>query len=799
MRQLFSGLIKTTLISAIAVVVISCGGAEERKVKYLEKGKAYIEEQNYDKAKIEIKNVLQIDPKFAEAHYVMGLINEQEKEYRKAMGNYLRTIELDPEHISAKINLARIYVLAGTDEMVEKARQNIREVKKAEPDNIEADLLSAIIDYKSGLKEQGIEKLEAVVAKDKQMVEALSLLANAYLSEGNEEKAINLLREGAKNNPQAVPLRITLARIAAKNNDLAEAEANMKQAIEVEPENFELKVLLSGLYVKFGQLKKAENLIASAIQQDDEDLRRYLVMINMLSSQASVERAESQLKKYIKDKPDLYGLRFTLAEFYEKTGQMAKSKQTLQQIINDRSFDIEGVKARNVLANILLGEGDFDAAKKLVDEVLVEYPSNNEALMVNGKIALNNLDSITAINDLRTVVKNEPKNAEAAFMLAQAHEINGESELAENELKKAIEANPVNDNAHANYATYVASKGRIDEALSIVDKALAYFKDSYELMNLKLKILVSQNKRAESLALMEAMEQVSANNAEVNINKGKYYLSNGDVVSAIAEFEKAYKKAPSKYESLELIVKTYMSNSQMDKAIARIDKRFEVDANDAIAHQLMGEVHLAKKDTKQALTSFTNAADAAKTWIKPYLRIAAIHVFEKNYQAAIDVLNNAQNKVVNKTPLQLQIAAIYEYQEKYQDAMKVYEAVLSGASSNKMAANNYAALLLDYGTSAADTAKALELSRNFEKVQQPALQDTLAWAYAKSGDYQKAIDILKPIVERASNVAVFRYHLGYALYHSGDKAAAKSHLEIAVDSEQDFPGKIEAEALLKEI
>lgn len=799
MKQLFSGLIKTALVSAIAVALISCGGAEERKVKYLEKGKAYIEEQNFEKAKIEIKNVLQIDPKFAEAHFFMGQINEQEKEYRKAIGNYLKAIELDPEHISAKINLARIYVLAGTDEMVEKARQNIREVKQTDPDNLEADLLSAVIDYKSGSKKQGISKLEGVVAKDKNMVEAINILVNAYLSEGNEEKAINLLREGAKNNPRAVPLRITLARIAAKNNDLAEAEANMKQAIEVEPENFNLKVLLSGLYVKFGQLEKAESLIASAIEQDDEDLKRYLVMINILSSQSSVERAESQLKKYIQDKPDLYGLRFTLAEFYEKTGQVEKAKQTLQQIITDRSFDIEGVKARNTLANTLVKEGDFDAAKNLVDEVLAEYPDNNEALLVNGKIALNNLDAITAINDLRTVVKNEPKNAEAAFMLAQAHEINGESELAENELKKAIEANPVNDKAHANYATYVASKGRIDEALSVVDKALAYFKDSYELMDIKLKILISQNKKSESLALMEAMEQVSANNAEVNINKGKYYLSNGDVVSAIVEFEKAYKKSPAKYAPLEMIVKTYMSNSQMDKATVRINKRFEVDANDAIAHQLMGEVHLAQKDTKQALTSFTNAANAAETWIQPYLRIAAIHVFEKNHQAAIDVLNNAQNKVVNKTPLQLQIAAIYEYQEKFQDAMKVYDGVLSGASSNKMAANNYAALLLDYGTSEADTAKALELARSFEKLQQPAFQDTLAWAYAKSGDHQKAIDILMPIVERASNVAVFRYHLGYALYHSGDKAAAKSHLEIAVDSEQDFPGKIEAEALLKEI
>jgi len=799
MKHTFSGLIKTTLVSAIAVAVISCGGAEERKLKYLEKGKAYIEEQNYDKAKIEIKNVLQIDPKFAEAHFAMGQINEQEKEYRKAMGNYLKAIELDPQHNGAKINLARIYVLAGTDEMVEKAKQNIREVKQAEPDNVEADLLSGIIDYKSGKKEQGIKKLEAVVARDKTMVEAITLLSTAYLAEGKEQQAVELLRDGAKNNPQSVSLRATLARIAAKNDDLVEAEANMKQAIEIEPENFGLKVLLSTFYVKSGQLENAEALITSAIEQDDEDLQRYLVMIDMLSSQVGVERAESQLKQYIEDKPDLYGLRFTLAEFYEKTRQMDKAKQVLQQIINDRSFDIEGVKARNVLANILLDEGNFDASKKLVDEVLAEYPSNNEALMINGKIALNNLDAITAINDLRTVVKNEPKNAEAALLLARAHEINGESDLAENELRKAIEANPVNDKAHANYATYVASKGRIDEALVIVDKALTYFKDSYELMNIKLKILASQNKKEESLALMDAMEQASANNAEVNINKGKYHLSNSDIVSAIEEFEKAYKKSPSKYEPLELIVKTYMSSNQVDKAISRIEKRFENDVDDAIGHQLMGEVHLAQKDTGQALTSFTKAANSAQTWVQPYLRIAAIHVFENKHQAAIDVLTKAQDKVVNKTPLQLQIAGIYERQDKYQEAMKTYEAILEGASSNKMAANNYAALLLDYGNSATDTAKALELAKSFEKLQQPAFQDTLAWAYTKSGEHQKAIDILSPIVERASNVAVFRYHLGYALYHSGDKAAAKSHLEIAVDSEQDFPGKIEAEALLKEI
>ncbi len=39
----------------------------------------------------------------------------------------------------------------------------------------------------------------------------------------------------------------------------------------------------------------------------------------------------------------------------------------------------------------------------------------------------------SAINGLREVVKNAPKNAEASLLLAQAHELNNETELAENE------------------------------------------------------------------------------------------------------------------------------------------------------------------------------------------------------------------------------------------------------------------------------------------------------------------------------------------------------------------------------
>jgi tetratricopeptide (TPR) repeat protein len=409
-----------------------------------------------------------------------------------------------------------------------------------------------------------------------------------------------------------------------------------------------------------------------------------------------------------------------------------------------------------------------------------------------------NLDSISAINRLRTVVKNDPKNADASALLARAHEMNNESSLAENELRKAIEANPVNNQVHVNYAGYLISKGRTDEALDIVDKALTYFDNDYELLKVKLRILASQQKNDELLAVLNRMETAEPSMAEVNTTRAQLYLSKGEVDKALEQYELAYDKSVEKYKPLENIVKVYVSNGQSDKALARLQKRFDVDPDDSIANYLVGHVLLSQNKPDEARMKFREAAKVSSEWFPPYYGMAVSYLAENNIDKAIEAYNEAVENLKVKTPAQMQLASLYERKQSYTDAMEVYKQIIEDNPANQVAANNYAALLLDYGNPG-DIAAALEIAKGFEKLQQPAFQDTLAWAYAKSGDYQKAIDILMPIVERASNVAVFRYHLGYALYHSGDKPAAKSHLEIAVDSEQDFPGKIEAEALLKEI
>ena len=74
---------KVLIIVSIAFMVIACGGAEERKAAYMEKAEKSLNAGDLDKARIELKNVLQIDPKDAQAYFKLGNIFERKKEFRK--------------------------------------------------------------------------------------------------------------------------------------------------------------------------------------------------------------------------------------------------------------------------------------------------------------------------------------------------------------------------------------------------------------------------------------------------------------------------------------------------------------------------------------------------------------------------------------------------------------------------------------------------------------------------------------------------------------------------------------------
>src|ERR1022692_4124253 len=62
------------VIAVLSIVFVGCTrNPETAKRKYVESGMKYMEQKKYDSALIQFKKALQVDPRYAEAHYELGM------------------------------------------------------------------------------------------------------------------------------------------------------------------------------------------------------------------------------------------------------------------------------------------------------------------------------------------------------------------------------------------------------------------------------------------------------------------------------------------------------------------------------------------------------------------------------------------------------------------------------------------------------------------------------------------------------------------------------------------------------
>ena len=252
----FRGFLVLLLIS----VLVACGGKEERKAKYLERGKAYLAEKNYEKAGIEFKNVAQIDPKDARAFLYLGEVAEKEKEWAKAFGNYKRAIELDPELIKPRTRLAQFYLAQAAAEKRREsaegeanamglAQEQVKEVLTRDSGNLEGLTLEASIWVQEGKKAEAIQQLEKVLSRDPGLQSAAGLLAGLYILDKRIDEAENILLKAIESNEEPDVLRSRLAVFYRSQEQNDKAEVILRALVKDNPDELTHRVSLGCVFL----------------------------------------------------------------------------------------------------------------------------------------------------------------------------------------------------------------------------------------------------------------------------------------------------------------------------------------------------------------------------------------------------------------------------------------------------------------------------------------------------------------------------------------------------------------------
>ena len=172
------------LVSVVASFVAGCG-KEDRVQAYLERGIALFDQGDLVKARLELKNVLQIEPKQPQAWFLLAQIHEQEEEWRPAFNAYSRTVELDPTNHQARVKRGAL-LLAG--DRAEEALVEAETVLAAEPAHPGALALRGAGKAVQGDLEAGAADAETALAADPEQAEALALLADIRTRQGHARR-----------------------------------------------------------------------------------------------------------------------------------------------------------------------------------------------------------------------------------------------------------------------------------------------------------------------------------------------------------------------------------------------------------------------------------------------------------------------------------------------------------------------------------------------------------------------------------------------------------------------------------
>lgn len=788
-RKSLSGIL--VLIFA-AIVLAACGGAAGREAAYLKRGKAYMARQDYPKAEIELRNVLQIDPKNAEACYLLARSEEKQGNYQPAFGYYAKAIELKPDYPAAQARLGTFYLLSGN---LAKASQTADAILNKHPTDAGGQLLKAAVMARQGNAQGAIKEASGVLAVDPSNYQAASLLAVIYDNQGDTAKGIAVLQDAISKNPKNVPLRISLIRLYAKNSsDYAKAEQLFREIIAIEPTKLQPRIMFASFLVQINQVDLAEQVLRDAVQANPKDVRRHVTLAEFLAVKKSVAQAEAELQKTIQSYPDSDAPRFALATLYARTNEPAKAEATYREIISRDDTKPSVLKARDQLAALLVQEGRTDEGMKLIKNVLKENPQDNDALLLQGTIALQQGHALTAMSAFRSILKDQPTSAKVLALLAQANLMNHAPDLAKEELQRAVSDNPNDANARLRLAQYLMQEHDSGAALKLIDQALVIAPNDPGALQAKADVMLT---RHDSTGAVKALEQLSAaypKDPTGPYRLGQLYGSQKQYAQAESQFELALARAPQAPQPLTALINAYVMEGAPKKAVARLQKLIKTSPDDAPAHELLGEVYMRIKQYPDAAKELNRTIAIAPKWDAPYVNLARFDLQRGDGAGALALYQQGLKAIPGDQQLLLALAGYYESKQDYHDAIATYRTAVKANPANAVATNNLAALLVIQGGDAR-LKEAQKLSARLASSPVPAFQDTAGWVDLKSCETDKAIALLTKAVNAAPQVPIFQYHLGVAYRQKGDVANAKIHLAKAAAA-RDFAQAGEARKML---
>lgn len=730
-----------------------------RKQKYFESGEKYYAEGKYREAAIQYRNAVQIDSRYADAHYKLSQADLRLGELNSALQELNRTVELAPDNYRAHIDLANLWV-------------TVRNPDGSVP--------------QEALKQA---KVHLDVLKDKQVntPEAHEAWSNYYSAKGDLTAGIDEAQKMIALDPGRSESYLILAFLQLRAKMVDQAEASFKEATQVDPKDMNSLVALGNFYQSYHHFPEAEQQYRHAIEIAPTDPAPRWAVAHLLMQEGKRDDAEAflkQTKKELADNPQGYGM---LGDFYYLIGDLDKAAAEYGSLSKDHPKD---TKVKKLYIEVLILKNRLDEAAKLDDEILKSTPRDVAALVYKAEIQLRQNNAAGAVDTLQSALKNDTNNPDAHFQLGIAYMQQNDAQHAESEWREAVRIKPDLTNAHRWLAKIEIAHHDVDAVQQTADKIIQsqpFAADGYYIRSMAE---LARQQYADAQKDAEESMHRAPESPDPYFQLGNIQLAQKHYPDAEKFYQQALEKDPSSADALDGLMNTYVAQKHYDKAIAAVNAQISKSPNNSNFYDLLGTaLFQGKKDYPGAEAALRKAVDLDKNNIDAIEKLGRVQVEQGSMDKALAVYLQATKDNPQEPRFFVLAGEFYEAKQNWEQAKAMYQQALSVSPSNPGACNNLAYLLLEHGGNV-DVAMDMAQTARRGTPESPNAADTLGWAYYHKGIYPSAISQFQEalrLTEKAGfpDDAVIHYHLGLAFQKSNQITQARQQFEKAVKLKPD--------------
>ena len=669
------------------------------------------------------------------------------------------------------------------------------------------------------------------------------------------KKALEKAREMAPNDPAVMNAWGEYLRVSGQQN-LAESTLPKES------------LTLVDFYLNDGKYAKAQTLLQQLYEKDQKDLKtksailRGLILVALKTGDAAgIERYARELMDIniddpkLKEATDLWALQRLLDARLDP-------EKTRQRVASFRERYPDNIEGLVLQAWSDFNAGAFADTQIRVGEILTQKPDHAVAWRIRGVLNRMNSNFKEAVADLQKSLSfvDDPITR---IELAQTYVMSGQTTSAIGELLAALEKPQAPVQARY-FLESIYQKYRKEDLPKFYDQAVAKYSDDPYWLHRAGAYVLTQYQKQYDQEKIQAQKQGKlqpgvrfspSDKTQMLLDKAKPLLEKSWTL-----VEEKWKKNPTEAYArmldfyLESLLQGLENQTQLTQFI-RIASKYVTTPLATIAYSQMAQAHLRLGDRTQCLEFFDKALESAKAqpeyvvqlldvmrkvlesdkevraWCDKTLAADAKHIGANytmfqlaqsagQFNTAIEYIDRCLVQLQTKDDIWVEysmqksqtllLAFFKTSDKKYLDGgVALYESIYQANPNHPkipMILNNLAFLLADNNQ---QLDKAVEYARRAlkETPNDPVRMDTLAYALAKSSQFEEAEKMAQMSIqyhELAGNSVPWDgfYHLGMAQEGLKKKAEAKASYQKALDTGGDAipaPDKEQLAAAIKRV